>query len=113
MRLNAEYVDAFLRSDIDWYQRHLADDFRCILANGTIIDRAAFLADAARPAEMASFDVLDVDVQFNGDTAIVQARTVYETSAGVRGQRRYTDIWVGRDGRWQALSAQLTAIAMA
>jgi ketosteroid isomerase-like protein len=113
MRLNAEYVDAFLHSDIDWYQRHLADDFRCILANGSIIDRAAFLADAARPVAMASFDVVDVDVQFNGDTAIVQARTVYETSVGVRGQSRYTDIWIGRDGRWQALSAQLTAIAMA
>ena len=111
MRLNAEYVDAFLRSDIDWYERHLADDFRCILANGGIIDRAGFLADAARSVAMASFEIEDVDVQFNGDTAIVQARTVQETPDGVRGQSRYTDIWIGRDGRWQVLSVQITAIA--
>ena len=112
MRLNAEYVDAFLRSDIGWYERHLADDFRCILANGRIIDRAAFLADAAQPVAMASFEVEDVNVQFNGDTAIVQARTVHENPDGVRGQSRYTDIWIGRDGRWQALSAQITAVSI-
>jgi len=111
MRLNAEYVDAFLRSDIDWYERHLADDFRCILASGRIIDRAAFLIDAAQPVTMASFEVEDVDVQFNDDTAIVQARTIHERQDGARGQSRYTDIWIGRDGRWQVLSAQITAIA--
>ena len=54
---------------------------------------------------------MDVDVQFNGDTAIVQARAVYEKQDGVRGQNRYTDIWIGRDGRWQVLSAQITAVA--
>lgn len=111
LRLNDEYVEAFLNSDVDWYQRHLADDFRCILPDGTIIDRDAFLADAARPVAMASFEVEDASVQFEGDVAIVQARTVQAYGDGRRGQTRYTDIWVGRDGRWQALCAQITAIA--
>lgn len=110
-RLNAEYIEAFLKSDTDWYARHLAEDFRCILPNGEIFDRAAFMADAAAPVPMASFDVEDVSVQFDGDTAIVQARAVYQRNDGHRGQSRYTDVWVGRDGRWQVLTAQITPIS--
>lgn len=109
-RLNAEYVDAFLNSDVDWYDRHLASDFRCISSNGTMFDRAQFLADSAQPVALNSFAVEDVTIQFEGDTAIVQARTVYEAADGKRGQSQYTDVWVGRDGRWQALLAHITAI---
>lgn len=110
-RLNAEYVEAFLKSDADWYERHLASDFRCVLPDGSMIDRTQFLADTAQPAAMKSFEVEDVAVQFEGDTAIVQARTVYEKADGTHGQNLYTDIWVGRDGHWQTLLAHITAVA--
>lgn len=109
-RLNAEYVDAFLKSDIDWYERHLASDFRCILSDGSLIDRARFLEKTRHPPGVKSFDLEDVTVQFEGDTAIVQARTVYEKEDG-RGQSLYTDVWIGRDGRWQALLAHITAVS--
>jgi ketosteroid isomerase-like protein len=109
-RLNADYIEAFLKSDTDWFERNLASDFRCILSSGELLDRAAFLARAAQPAAMASFTVEDVEVEFEGDTAVVQARTVFERADGRRGQSRYTDVWVGRDGRWQALTAQITEI---
>jgi len=110
-RLNADYVAAFLASDTDWFERHLASDFRCILADGDMIDRAAFLRDTACPVAMKSFDVEDVNVQVEGDVAIVQARTVFERADGSCGQSRYTDVWIGRDGRWQALTAQITSLA--
>lgn len=110
-RLNAEYIEAFLRSDVDWYERHLASDFRCILPDGNLIDRIGFLAATRQPPSMKSFDVEDVTVQFEGDTAIVQARTVYEKDDGGRGQNVYTDVWIGRDGRWQALLAHITAVS--
>lgn len=107
-RLNTEYVDAYLRSDVDWYRRHLADEFHCIAADGTVLDRDTFLAAAAAPVEMTTFEVRDVGVEFVGDTAVVQGRTEYEQADGTRGQTRYTDVWIGRDGRWQVLSAQIT-----
>lgn len=109
-RLNADYVAAFLASDSDWYERHLASDFRCILPDGSLIDRNAFIADTARPVTMASFEVEDVTVQLENGVAIVQARTIYQNNDGTHGQSRYTDIWIGRDGRWQVLAAHLTAI---
>jgi ketosteroid isomerase-like protein len=110
-RLNADYMAAFLASDTDWFERHLASDFRCILADGGMIDRAAFLSDTARPVAMKSFHVEEVNVQVEGEMAIVQARTVYERADGSGGQSRYTDVWIGRDGRWQALTAQITPLA--
>ncbi|MBC7990031.1 MAG: nuclear transport factor 2 family protein [Luteimonas sp.] len=112
-RLNADYVAAFLASDIDWFERHLASDFRCILADGGVIDRAAFLSDTARPVAMKSFDVEDVNVQVEGEVAIVQARTVYERADGGRGESRYTEVWIGREGRWQTLLAQITPVVPA
>lgn len=110
-RLNAEYVRAYLESDVAWFERYLATDFRCILSSGAIIDRAAFLRSIAEPVAMAAFEIEEVTVQFAGEAAVVQARTRYETSSGARGGSRYTDVWVLRDGRWQALTAQITAIA--
>jgi hypothetical protein len=32
-RLNQEYVDAFMNADVDWYRKHLADEFVVIDAN--------------------------------------------------------------------------------
>ena len=110
-RLNTEHVDAYLRSDVDWYRRHLAEEFRCITASGDVMDRGAFLAAAAAPVEMTAFEVRDVSVEFDGDTAVVNASTAYEQADGACGQRRYTDVWIGRDGRWQVLSAQVIEIA--
>lgn len=110
-RLNAAYVRAYLESDVSWFERHLAKDFRCILSSGALIDREEFLRNVARPVAMASFDVEDVVVRFVDGVAIVQARTQYETSEGKRGGSRYVDLWVLRDGRWQTLLAQITAIS--
>lgn len=110
-RLNDEYVRAFLESDVAWFERHLATDFRCILSSGVMVDRATFLNNVAQPVAMASFALEDVSVQFVGETAIVQARTRYEKPDGTRGGSRYTDVWVLRDGRWQTLIAQITAVA--
>lgn len=110
-RLNAEYVEAFLRSDADWHQRHLAEEFRCVLADGEVVDRAAFLDGAIPPIALKLLGIEDVSVQFDGDTAVVETRVAYEKPDGTREQCRCTDLWIGRDGRWQTLNAQITRIA--
>jgi hypothetical protein len=42
-RLNEEYIDAFIGADVPWYQDHLADDFICIEADGSVLDKEEFL----------------------------------------------------------------------
>lgn len=109
LRLNAEYVDALLTADADWFERHLADDFRCILPTGDVVDREIFMSRTLQPAVRASFADEDVSVQFEGDTAIVQARAMLQQPDGSVCQNNYTHVWVGRDGRWQTLTTQITA----
>ncbi len=109
-KLNSEYVQSFLKSDVKRYDELLAPDFRCITPGGQLIDRATFLKAVAEPSGMASFDAEDGTIQVVGDTAIIQARTPFKRLDGAAGESRYTDIWAHRNGKWQTVSAQITPI---
>ena len=45
--LNAEYVRAFMSSDVNWYEEHLVDDFVCIESDGSILNKSQFLSKTA------------------------------------------------------------------
>mgnify|MGYP003445650243 CR=1 FL=1 len=109
-RLNDDYVRAVLESDTARFERLLASDFRNTNPDGTLLDRAAFLAQVARPANLKTLRAEDVEIRILGDTAIVHARTVYETSDGRPGSGRYTDIWHKQAGTWRAVAAHVTRL---
>jgi ketosteroid isomerase-like protein len=109
-RLNQEYVDAFLKSDVDWYRDHLAEDFLCIVSDGSVLDREAFLRDAAGGPGVTSYALKEVRVRTYGPVAVVQARGEYTRPDGTTGTSRYTDVWALQDGKWKAISAQITRI---
>ncbi len=109
-RLNDDYVRAVFTSDTSRFEQLLAPDFRNTNPDGTIVDRPGFLAQIARPSNLRSLSCQDVEIRLFGDTAIVHARTVYETSDGRPGTGRYTDIWRKQDGRWQAIAAHVTRV---
>lgn len=110
IRLNDDYVRAVLESNVARFEQLLAADFRNTNPDGTILDRAAFLAQIARPSGLTRLTAEDVEIRVMGDTAIVHARTVYETSDGRPGSGRYTDIWQKRDGEWKAVAAHVTRL---
>lgn len=107
--LNAGYVRAFLKSDADWYDRHLTPDFMCILTTGAMVDRATFLENARKPHSVLSYDLSEVRIRQHGDVALVSALGSWTRKDGTTGKTRYVDIWVRKDGAWKAVSAQLTA----
>lgn len=109
-RLNDDYVRAVLESNVARFEQLLAADFRNTNPDGTILDRAGFLAQIARPSGLTRLAAEDVEIRVMGDTAIVHARTVYETSDGRPGSGRYTDIWQKRDGEWRAVAAHVTRL---
>ena len=47
-RLNREYVAAFMNADVDWYRRHLADEFVVIESDGQVLDKEQFLINTAK-----------------------------------------------------------------
>lgn len=110
-QLNHDYVQSFLKSDARRYDELIAENFICIEPNGKLLNRAEFLEAAAHPVTVDYFHVEDVEIRMFGDFAQITARTPYRYPNGREGVNRYIDCWMKRDGRWQAVSAQITAVA--
>jgi ketosteroid isomerase-like protein len=107
--LNEAYVRAVAQSDVGWFERHLTQDFLNSNPDGTLVDRAAFLAQIAKPIAITGLCCEDVRIRILGDTAIIHARTVYTKPDGQPAAGRYTDIWMrGQDGSWRCAAAHVT-----
>jgi len=106
--LNDDYIRSVQTSDVQRFREILAEDFLCSQPDGSLIDRAQFLAQTARPVTISNLQAHDVNVRLMGDFAIIHARTTYTTADGRAASGRYTDVWARRDGRWLAVSAHVT-----
>src|SRR5688572_32852479 len=105
-QLNEGYIRSVAESDVRWFDQHLADDFLNSNPDGTLVDRAGFLAQIARPPGICGLAADDVRIRLLDDVAIIHARTSYKKADGAAGAGRYTDIWQRRDGRWPCVAAQ-------
>jgi ketosteroid isomerase-like protein len=108
MALNDDYIRSVQNGDVRRFGEILADDFLCSNPDGSLVDKAGFLAQTARPVTVRGLAAEDVKVRVLGDIAIIHARTRYTTAEGERRNGRYTDVWARRDGRWLAVSAHVT-----
>jgi len=106
--LNRDYINSVQHSDVRRFDEILADDFLCSNPDGSLIDRAAFLEQTARPVTIKGLAAHDVVIRLLGDFAIIHARTSYTLPDGRQGSGRYTDVWARRAGRWLAVSAHVT-----
>ncbi|MBV9965126.1 MAG: nuclear transport factor 2 family protein, partial [Alphaproteobacteria bacterium] len=87
----------------------LAQDFRCSNPDGSLVDRAGFLAQTGRPVTISGLQAHDVEIRFfGGDMAIIHGRTAYTQADGGPGHGRYTDVWARQDGGWLCVSAHVT-----
>jgi ketosteroid isomerase-like protein len=96
------------RGDVRRFDEILAADFLCSNPDGTLIDRAQFLAQTARSVTITGLVAEDVQIRLFGDLALIHARTRYRTADGEERQGRYTDAWARRDGKWLAIAAHVT-----
>jgi ketosteroid isomerase-like protein len=107
-QLNRDYINSVQTSDVRRFDEILAEDFVCSNPDGSLVDRAAFLAQTARPVTIANLEAKDVVIRMMGDVAIIHARTTYTLPDGRAGSGRYTDGWARRQGRWLAVFAHVT-----
>ena len=103
--LNANYVRSAEQSDVDWYRENLADDFLASNVDGSIIDKAAFLARMTRRYPGSALRAVDLRIRLLGEAALIHAGFRYRKPDGAEGTGRYTDVWVRRAGRWLCVSA--------
>ena len=107
-QLNRDYISSVQHSDVRRFDEILADDFLCSNPDGSLVDRAAFLVQTAKPVTITGLEARDVVIRLMGDVAIIHARTSYTTADGRAALGRYTDVWARRQGRWLAVSAHVT-----
>ncbi len=108
LALNRDYIASVQNADVARFEHILADDFMCSNPDGTLVDRAKFLAQTAKPVTISGLEAHDVVVRVLGDVAIIHARTEYKTAERHVRNGRYTDIWARRGGKWLAVAAHVT-----
>jgi ketosteroid isomerase-like protein len=106
--LNHNYIRSVEDSDVNWFEANLADDFLNSNPDGTLVDRAGFLAQIARKSGVTNIKEDDVRIVIRGDFAFIHARTSFTKPDGTSGAGRYTDIWWKRNYRWLCVTAHVT-----
>lgn len=106
--LNRDYIDSVQNCDVKRFDEILAPDFYCSNPDRSLVDRAGFLEQTAKPVAIRNLKAEDVMIRIIGDVAIIHARTSYLMPDGSAGGGRYTDVWARRDGQWLAVSAHVT-----
>jgi len=105
---NSDYIQSVQKSDVRRFEEILADDFLSSRPDGSLVDRAGFLAQVAKPPGISNLQPEEVRIRILGDVAIVHARTTYTYPDGRAAAGRYTDVWARRQGRWLCVAAHVT-----
>jgi len=108
--LNTDYINSVQHSDVKRFDEILAPEFYCSNPDGSLIDRAAFLKQTAKPVTISNLRAEDVLIRIIGDFALIHARTAFTKPDGSVGGGRYTDGYARINGRWLAVSAHVTRL---
>src|SRR6201989_3346478 len=106
--LNRDYVASVQNCDAKRFDEILAQDFYCSNPDKSLVDRAAFLQQTAKPVAITNLTAHDVKIRILGDFAIIHAATSYTTADGQQAHGRYTDCWAKQNGKWLAVSAHVS-----
>jgi hypothetical protein len=107
-QLNLNFIRSVQESDARWFEQNLDADFVNSNADGTLSERAAFIAFIARSCPVSNLKCEDVRIRLLGDAAIIHGRTAYLKPGGQPGAGRYTDVYMRREDRWLCVSAHVT-----
>jgi len=106
--LNHHFVRSVGEADVTWFDQHLSEDFHNTNPDGTLIQRAAFLAQIGRGSAVTDIREHNVKIRLLGDFAIIHARTSYTRPDGSEGGGWYTDDWQLRPEGWRCVSAHVS-----
>jgi uncharacterized protein (TIGR02246 family) len=114
-KLEENWGKAVENNDAKELDRIVAADFTFTLPDGRVLTRKQYVSREEIPADekVEKADNQTDQVRVIGDVAVVNG---HSTLTGKKGGEafeyrfRWTDVFVKRDGRWQAVSAQLTPI---
>lgn len=104
VRIEQVWLQAAEQHDVAALGCILADEFEEADSTGSLIDRAAMLASAAKPSDNHT-ELSDLHAHVYGDFAYVRGLGVTKREGGeTPAKNRFTDIFVYRHGRWQCVA---------
>ncbi len=114
MQIEREWVQISVNHDASALDRIEADDFIYTGVDGTLVTKAQDISDITSgnlTAESANIEEMKVRVY--GDTAVVIGRLTTKgqyKGKDFSGQYRFTDVFVKRNGKWQAVASHASSI---
>jgi ketosteroid isomerase-like protein len=114
VQMERDWSTAPYKRDVATLDRIIADDWIAFTWDGETIGKALVIADAKSGANTAeSVNVEGMKVRVFGETAIVTGceteKSRYQ-GRDMSGQYLWTDVFVKRKGRWQAVASQTTRV---
>jgi ketosteroid isomerase-like protein len=104
LQMERDWSQAGMRKDGKTIDRILADDWVSIDFHGKRVTKAQAMAElASTPAAPPSIELGEMKVRVMGATAIV-------TCTDRSGQYAWMDVFMKRDGHWQAVASQSTRV---
>ncbi len=108
--LEYEWNDANIKGNKAAVRRILADEFRGVGADGSVKNKEQLIASLEPEPIIASLKLSDLKISLAGGAVVL---TGLNTATSTRGQVlkfRFTDTFLWRDGRWQAISSQASQV---
>ena len=114
--LEDAWVNAIVHKDTNVLNHVIADDFGGLSPNGFAYTKQEAISDVQSGSYVVDSMVLEnVKVRVYGDTALVTFYQNEKSKFGDEdrsGRYAFTDVWVKRDGVWQAVASQGTPVIL-
>jgi ketosteroid isomerase-like protein len=104
---------SLIKKDRATMERLYASDYMYTHSNGNVLNKTQEIAEAMSPDQAWTAHTSDgMKVRVYGDVAVVTGVSTLTGSAKgyASGPRRFTEIWVKRNGRWQEVGGQSTLV---
>lgn len=113
--LNRQWIASYATKDTATMQKILADDFVMISATGKKLSRMDVINNVGSP-ELSNQAYIDsTSIRVFGQIALVVGFihfTIESKGEKMQGKNCYSDMYIKRRGKWQAVSAHVTLLDM-
>ena len=114
LQFEQDWTAALAKHDLNFLERAEAEEYTYTDPAGRTSHKDDDLARAQMgDMQIDSFSIKDEKVQMYGDTAVITGQTDIkgaERGTNITGSYRWTDLFVRRNGDWQVVASQATAI---
>ena len=114
MQMERDYAKAIVKKDTATLDKIFADDYILVGADGKSMTKAEGMAEV-KSGSLAtqSIELGPMKVRVFGDSAVVTGTDTEKSSyegKDTSGKYAWTDVWVMRQGHWQAVASQATKV---